>query len=349
MSLSARGLLLLSLLGLQASCGGESSAHKPGTPAHWTERGFQNTNPAFTPPPSWDRLIFVVSRTWANTFHSRSVRLPIAENDGKFLRENHTEATVTWIGHSTLLIQLNGVNVLTDPHWSERASPVSFAGPKRVMPPGLRFEDLPAIDLVLISHNHYDHLDVATVKRLAATHHPLFVVPLRLKAWFARLGITNVDELDWWESRRIKGLTFTCLPAQHFSNRTFWDRNQTLWSGWAVASQTKKLFFAGDTGYYYELFKEIGSRVGPFDLAAIPIGAYLPPTIMKMTHITPEQALQVFADVRAKRFLGIHWGTFDLTEEALAEPPQRLEAEVRRLGVDPANVWILKDGETRGW
>ena len=273
----------------------------------------------------------------------------MAESDGKFLRDNHTEATVTWIGHSTLLIQLNGVNVLTDPHWSERASPVSFAGPKRVMPPGLRFEDLPAIDLVLISHNHYDHLDVATVKRLAATHHPLFVVPLGLKSWFAGLGITNVDELDWWESRRIKGLTFTCLPAQHFSSRTLWDRNQTLWSGWAVASPTKKLFFAGDTGYYYELFKEIGSRVGPFDLAAIPIGAYLPPTIMKMTHITPEEALQVVADVRARRFLGIHWGTFDLTEEPLAEPPQRLEAEARRTGVDPDNVWILKDGETRRW
>jgi N-acyl-phosphatidylethanolamine-hydrolysing phospholipase D len=348
MSLSARGLLLVSLLGIQASCGGEISAHKPGTPAHWTKRGFQNTNPAFTSPPTWDRIKFIVSRTWDNTFHSRSVRLPMVENDGKFLRDNHTQATVTWIGHSTLLIQLNGVNVLTDPHWSQRASPVSFAGPKRLMPPGLLFEDLPAIDVVLISHNHYDHLDVDTIKRLAATHHPLFIVPLGLKSWFATLGITNVDELDWWESRRLKGLTLTCLPAQHFSSRTLWDRNQTLWGGWAVAGETKKLFFAGDTGYY-EAFKEIGSRIGPFDLAAIPIGAYMPPTIMKMTHITPEQALQVFADVRAKRFLGIHWGTFDLTEEPLAEPPQRLEAEVRRMGVDPDNVWIFKDGETRGW
>ena len=216
------------------------SAHKPGTPPHWTQRGFQNTNPAFAPPAGWDRLTFVVSRTWANTFHPRSAQLPMVENDGKFLRDNHTQATVTWIGHSTLLIQLQGVNVLTDPHWSQRASPVSFAGPKRLMPPGLLFEDLPPIDVVLISHNHYDHLDIDTVKRLAATHHPVFVVPLGLKSWFATLGITNVDELDWWESRRLKELTLTCLPAQHFSSRTLWDRNQTLWSGWGSGGRNKE-------------------------------------------------------------------------------------------------------------
>jgi len=157
-----------------------------------------------------------------------------------------------------------------------------------------------------------------------------------------------VEELNWWESRRIKGLMVTCLPAQHFSGRTLWDRNQRLWSAWAIAGDTKRIFFAGDTGYY-PVFKEIGNRLGPFDLAAIPIGAYLPRAIMKMTHLTPEEALQLFSDIRGERLMAIHWGTFDLTEEPIEEPPQRLEAEAKRLGLDLSKVWILKHGETRTW
>jgi L-ascorbate metabolism protein UlaG (beta-lactamase superfamily) len=255
---------------------------------------------------------------------------------------------VTWIGHSTLLIQLDGVNVLTDPHWSGRASPVSFAGPRRVTPPGLGFEDLPPIHLVLISHDHYDHLDRATVERLAAVHRPRFLVPLGLKAWFAGLGISDVVELDWWQSRVERGLTLTCLPAQHFSGRSFSGQNRTLWSGWAIAGRDRRLFFGGDTGYY-DVFKEIGARLGPFDLAAIAIGAYLPPKIMRLSHTTPEEALQLFADVRGRHFLPIHWGTFDLADEPLDEPPQRLIREARRLGLGEDLVWLLKHGETRRW
>ncbi|MEK6666542.1 MAG: MBL fold metallo-hydrolase, partial [candidate division NC10 bacterium] len=305
---------------------------KPGAPAHHAEGGFRNTNPGYVPATAWVRTKFFFSRVWATTFHPRSATLPRVANDGRTLRENRSEATVTWVGHSTLLIQLDGVNLLTDPHWSDRASPFSFAGPKRVTPPGLRFEDLPPIHLVLISHDHYDHLDVATVLRLAEVHRPLFLVPLGLKAWLAHLGITTVEELDWWESRSFNGLTLTCLPAQHFSSRTFWDRNRRLWSGWAVAGRAKRLFFAGDTGYY-DVFKEIGRRLGPFDLAAVPIGAYMPAKIMKSGHTTPEEALQLFDDVRGRRFVGIHWGTFDLAEEPIEEPPKRVEAEARRRGI----------------
>ncbi len=337
-------LLAAALAGGCAGVGGP----KPGAPAHHLERGFRNTNPAYASPSAWVRTKFFFSRIWATTFHPRSADLPRVANDGKALRANGTEATVTWVGHSTLLIQLDGVNILTDPHWSDRASPVSFAGPRRVTPPGIRFEDLPPIHLVLISHDHYDHLDVATVKRLAEAHRPLFLVPLGLKAWFADLGITQVEELDWWESRSLKGLTLTCLPAQHFSNRTFWDRNRRLWSGWAVAGQGKRFFFAGDTGYY-DVFKEIGNRLGPFDLAAIPIGAYAPAAIMKSGHTTPEEALQLFEDVRGRRFVSIHWGTFDLAEEPIEEPPKRVAAEARRLGIDPERIWLLKHGETRRW
>jgi N-acyl-phosphatidylethanolamine-hydrolysing phospholipase D len=326
----------------------EAADPLPDTGTHILKNGFRNTNPAFTPPSVWDRMRFIPSRTWATTFHPRTANLPRVENDGSALMNNRTAATVTWVGHSTLLIQLNGVNILTDPHWSDRASPVTFAGPKRLMPPGVPFENLPPIALVLISHDHYDHLDVETVRRLAQRHHPVFFVPLGLKAWFAEIGITQVEELNWWESRRVKGLTVTCLPAQHFSGRTLWDRNRRLWSSWAVAGDTKRVFYAGDTGYY-EVFKEIGNRLGPFDLAAVPIGAYLPRVIMRMTHLTPEEALQLFADIRGQRFVAIHWGTFDMTEEPIEEPPRRLEAEAKRLGLDLTKVWVLKHGETREW
>ena len=345
---TAFALLYVTLLvSLTTGCA-EAADPLPDAQTHILKNGFRNTNPAFTPPSTWVRMKFIGSRSWATTFHPRSADLPRIENDGSSLKNNRTAATVTWVGHSTLLIQLEGVNILTDPQWSDRASPVSFAGPKRLMPPGVPFENLPPIDLVLISHDHYDHLDVETVRRLAQIHHPLFLVPLGLKAWFAGIGITEVEELDWWESRRIKTLTVTCLPAQHFSGRTLWDRNQRLWSSWAVAGDTKRIFFAGDTGYY-TVFKEIGNRLGPFDLAAIPIGAYLPRVMMKMTHLMPEEALQLFADIQGQRFVAIHWGTFDLTEEPIEEPPQRLEAEAKRLGLDRSKVWVLKHGETRGW
>lgn len=275
--------------------------------------------------------------------------MPRVANDGRRLRENTTEATVTWIGHATLLIQLDGVNVLTDPQWSERASPMSFAGPRRVTAPGMGMEDLPPIQVVVISHDHYDHLDVATVRQIAATHRPRFVVPLGLRAWFADLGITDVVELDWWQTHTERGLAFTGVPAQHFSGRSLWKQNRTLWSGWVIAGRAKRLYFAGDTGYYEPYFKEIGARLGPFDLAAISIGAYAPSTIMRLTHTTPEESLRLFGDVRGDRFVPIHWGTFDLADEPLDEPPRRLEAEARRLGLGPERVWVLKHGETRSW
>jgi L-ascorbate metabolism protein UlaG (beta-lactamase superfamily) len=320
----------------------------PGAPAHHRERGFANPHPVAAPAAGWVRARFFLARILSTTFTPRTADLPRVPNDGAALRANAHDATVTWIGHSTLLVQLDGVNLLTDPQWSERASPVSFGGPKRVTPPGLAFEDLPPIHLVLISHDHYDHLDVATVKRLAARHHPHFIVPLRLKPWLAELGITDVEELDWWESRAVRGLTVTCVPALHFSGRGLRDRNHRLWSGWTVAGREKRLFFAGDTAYY-DVFREIGARLGPFDLTAVPIGAYVPPVIMHASHTTPEEALQVFEDVRGRHFVPIHWGTFDLADEPIAEPPVRLAAEARRRGLGEDRVWIMKHGETRRW
>ena len=321
----------------------------PGAPPHHRERGFANLNPEFTRPPFWTRTQFFAARVWSTTFAPRRADLPRVANDGAALRANHTAATVTWIGHATLLFQLEGVNVLTDPQWSERASPVGFAGPRRFMPPGVAFEDLPPIHVVLISHDHYDHLDLPTVRRLAAVHRPRFYVPLGLKAWFAEAGITDVVELDWWDSRVERGLTLTCVPVQHWTARSFGTENRRLWSGWTLAGGDRRAFFAGDTGYWAPHFKEIGARLGPFDLAAVSIGAYAPPTIMRLTHTTPEESLRIFDDVGGRRFVAMHWGTFDLTEEPLDEPPRRLMAEAQHRGLAADRVWVLAHGETRAW
>jgi L-ascorbate metabolism protein UlaG (beta-lactamase superfamily) len=317
-----------------------------GAPPHHRVGGFANTDPGYARPGPLTRLGFFLTRVLATIFAPPRVALPRAAADGAALAP--AGPTVTWVGHSTLLLRLDGVNVLTDPQWSDRASPVSFAGPRRVSAPGVDFDRLPPIHVVVISHDHYDHLDVPTVRRLAERHRPRFIVPLGLRAWFADLGIDDVDELDWWQSRVTRGLTFTCLPAQHFSGRTLRDQNRRLWSGWSIVGRERRMFFSGDTGYY-SVFKEIGARLGPFDLAAVAIGAYLPPRIMKASHTTPEEALRLFADVRGTSFVPIHWGTFDVADEPLDEPPRRLAAEARRLGLPPERVWVLKHGETRAW
>jgi N-acyl-phosphatidylethanolamine-hydrolysing phospholipase D len=340
-------LVLIVTVVLVAGCSSVGGP-KTGAPPHHRIGGFANVDGGAPPAGFLTRMQFFVSRVFSTTFHPRKASFPIVANDGRALRDGRGEATVTWVGHATLLVQLDGVNVLTDPHWSRRASPVSFGGPRRLTPPGLRFEDLPPIHVVVISHDHYDHLDRETVKRLAATHHPRFLVPLGLKSWFAELGITDVDELDWWDEQKVQGLTFACVPARHFSGRTPWDRNRRLWSGWAVIGRERRLYFAGDTGYWGGL-KEIGARLGPFDLAAIPIGAYLPPVIMKASHTTPEEALAAFSDVRGRVFVPIHWGTFDLADEPPGDPPRRLLSEARRLQLGNDRVWVLRHGETRRW
>jgi len=343
---SAPALLVLALL--TGGCLGVGGA-KPGAPAHHREHGFANPNPAFTRAPFGTRIRFFVTRMFETTFMPKTASFPVAPSDGHALRANTGDPTITWVGHATLLVQLDGVNVLTDPQWSGRASPVSFAGPRRLTPPALAFEDLPPVHVVVISHDHYDHLDVATVRRLAAEHRPRFLVPLGIKAWFADVGITeNVEELDWWDVRTVRGLTFTCVPAQHFAQRTLWDMNRRLWAGWTIAGRDRRLYFAGDTSYFAG-FKEIGARLGPFDIAALPIGAYLPAVIMKPVHTDPREALDAFADVGARALLPVHWGTFDLADEPIDEPPKLLEQHARARGLAPERLWIFKHGETRRW
>lgn len=322
----------------------------PGAPAHHRERGFANLDPTFTRPGFWTVQAFRLRRVWSWLTGERPApAVRVVANDGRALGANDGAATVTWVGHATLLVQLDGVNVLTDPHWSARASPFPFAGPRRLYPPGLAFEDLPPIHAVVISHDHYDSLDVATVRRLAAAHRPRFLVPLGFRAWFAGVGIgEGVEELDWWERREVRGVTFTFVPTQHWSARTPWDADRRLWGGWALAGRERRALFVGDTGWWAGL-REIGARLGPFDLVMVGIGAYEPPAVMARVHTTPEEALRVFGAVRGRTFVAMHWGTFDLGEEPLDEPPRRLEAEARRLGLPPERVWVLGLGETRRW
>lgn len=254
--------------------------------------------------------------------------------------------SITWIGHATFLVRMDGVTFLTDPMFSDRASPVSFAGPRRAVPPGVPLDALPPVDFVLLSHDHYDHADFPSVRRLAQRG-VRFVVPRGLGEWIARAGGEAI-ELDWWQSVELKGVRIHCVPAQHFSGRSLTDRDRRLWAGWVVAGPTRRFYHAGDTGYSPE-FATIGERLGPIDLAALPIGAYYPAAIMHFIHTTPEEALRIGRDVRARRVVAMHFGTFDLADEPLDQPPQRFQAEAARLGLRPDQAWVLQVGETREW
>jgi N-acyl-phosphatidylethanolamine-hydrolysing phospholipase D len=268
---------------------------------------------------------------------------PVVAPDMKFVSANQgatQEPAITWIGHATMLVQMGGLNILTDPIFSQRASPVQFAGPKRYQPPGIALKDLPRIDAVLLSHNHYDHLDTASVKALNAQPGgaPLFIVPLGVKKWFAAEGIANVQQMDWWDKQTVKTASgqvevhFT--PVQHWSARSLGDRRATLWGGYALFAPDFHAYFSGDTGYSKD-FADTRERFaamqteqqgGGFDMALIAVGAYEPRWFMKEQHVNPEEAVQIHLDLRAKRSVGIHWGTFDLTDESLDQPPKDLAA-----------------------
>jgi N-acyl-phosphatidylethanolamine-hydrolysing phospholipase D len=315
------------------------------TPAHHLKHGFRNLDPAYS-YPLLSRAIRLLRHSF-DSWPDRGKPLTLVANDGGELRANGQAPTVTWIGHATLLVQLHGINILTDPIWSERASPLSFAGPRRLVEPGLRFESLPPIHAVLISHDHYDHLDLPTVERLAREHNPTFFVPLGLKDWLARHGIANVVELDWWQSRELRDLTFVCTPAQHSSGRGLNDQNLRLWSSWAVIAPDHRLFFAGDTGYVPSM-REIGRRYGPFDVAAIPIGGYSAHDGRHPNHVNPEEALQLFEDVGGRLMVPIHWGTFEMNREPFREPPDRLLTEALRRGIEE-RVAMLTPGQSIHW
>ena len=254
---------------------------------------------------------------------------------------------VAFVGHATFLIQTQGVNLLVDPVWSERASPLRFAGPKRVNPPGIDFDDLPPLDAILLTHNHYDHMDMATLKRLAHQRPCPIVTPLGNDTILAR-GIAKVDAraYDWGDVARIGPLAVHLVPAQHWSARGLFDRRMALWCGFVIETAVGKIYVAGDTGYGDgRLFRDIFLKHGAMRLALLPIGAYEPRWFMREQHVDPEESVRMFEDVDAGQALGCHWGTFRLTDEAIDEPLKRLAVALERAGIAPERFRAARPGE----
>jgi N-acyl-phosphatidylethanolamine-hydrolysing phospholipase D len=258
------------------------------------------------------------------------------------------------LGHVTLLLQVGGLNILMDPTLADFAGPYGRFGAPRRVPAPLTPEQLPPIDVVLISHNHYDHLCDATIARLVASgQRPRFFVPMGLKAWFDARDIAKVTELDWWQTAALDhGLQLHFTPSQHWSRRTPWDTNASLWGGYMVEWTRDKapawrFLFPGDTGYSQD-FKAIRERLGAVDFLALPIGAYLPRDFMKPMHVNPADAVQLMLDLQAKQGMGVHWGTFMLTQEAFDHPPRELALALQERGLPPDSVWLMRHGETRG-
>jgi len=344
-------LALACACALGAGAGAEETAIDALGPAPRADDGdFTNPAGALTHGTFGVRFPFFLRRI-GGAFRTRPGAPSSVANDGAWLRDNagHSVPSVTWIGHATLLIQMDHVTFLTDPIWSDTTSPVPGLGPRRFVPPGVALDDLPEIDFAVVSHNHYDHLDLAT---LTAIHErsprARFFVPLGNRELLVDAGIApaNVIELDWGETHGYAGVEVHCLPAQHWSRRGLADENASLWASWAVTGSERRVYFAGDTGYF-DGFARIAKAFGRFDLAAVPIGAYEPVAMMREAHLDPEEAVQAAVDLRADRALAMHFGTFDLSDEPLEEPPRRFRAAAAEAPFGEDGAWVLEIGETR--
>ena len=344
-----------------------NAADEAPLPSHHRLSGYQNNYIEFQPRGMLDLLKWKREASRDDLPKPPHTPTPAVAPDTVFIQTNARagamamQPAITWIGHATMLAQFGGLNVVTDPVFSERVSPLSFVGPKRAVAAGLSLAQLPHIDLVLISHNHYDHLDDASVRALAKQGGgpPLFIVPLGIKAWLAEREITNAVELDWWQSQTVPTaagpVEVVLTPVQHWSGRGLNDQLKTLWGGYAVFAPDLHFFFTGDTAYSKD-FKDIRERFaarqtpdngGGFDIALIAVGAYEPRWFMTSQHVNPAEAVQIHLDVNAKRSVGIHWGTFELTDESLDQPPIDLAQARRAKGVADADFFVMAIGETR--
>ena len=313
--------------------------------AHHTPQGFRNTNDSGHQPGDVER--------WRKERKAAGLPKPPAEGYDAFIRQWWQPVTlntleedgVWWLGHASLLLRLSGKYILTDPVFSRRASPVSFAGPTRKTPPVTSVAALPSLDAVVISHNHFDHLDSATVRQLLRRFPQLtFFVPLGLGAWCRRRGAKQVIELGWWQSYVFEGVVFTAVPAQHWSMRSLWDRNRSLWCGWVFEGQNQRFWFSGDTGYTPELLT-IPERLGKLDTVAIPVGAYAPRWFMSVHHMDPQSAVALWQQLGMPRAIPIHWGVFELADESLDEPVKELAQALKNISLPGDNFQPLRIGQ----
>jgi len=339
---------LLCSVGFLAACA-SNPYYDPEKPHH-TKSGFKNIYYE-DDKGLWAFLKWRWEKWGKDIPEAEDYHFQLAKADYAYLHHNPRQSTLTWIGHATFLLQFAGLNILTDPQFSDRASPVTWAGPKRVIPPALKVEELPEIDAVIISHDHYDSLDVDSVVQLAKHNQktPLtFIVPLGMKAWFDDLGLESIRvvEKDWGESHIIKGVTFTAEPSQHWSKRTLFDAYERLWASWVIEAGSNRIFFAGDTGYAKH-FQEIGAKYGSFDLALLPIGAYEPRWFMKSYHVNPQEAVKIHQDIHSRYSVAMHWGTFILTDEPLDEPPIKLAEALKNSRIPSSKFEVYRHGESR--
>jgi N-acyl-phosphatidylethanolamine-hydrolysing phospholipase D len=334
-------LLLAAALPCLASCTPPAAAQNDPNAARDSLFAPHRKGDRFFNPWAPDRrsvLDFLRWRLSRNPYDkSGPLDVPIVPNDGKGLAGVEHSASVTWIGHATVAVHEDGDLFLTDPHFGPRALIVP-----RLVPPGVPVESIPPHAFAVVSHNHYDHLDAWSVERLPAEMR--WFVPLGLAEWFRDRGRNNVVELDWWQSARHGRFTVTCLPSQHWSRRIEQGENESLWCSWLVDSGKRRYYHAGDTGWFHG-FAEFGRRYGPIDLAILPIGAWEPRWFMRDQHLDPAEAVRAFVDLRAQHMVGMHWGTFDLTDEPADLAPRVLAEEVAKAGGDASRVKTLAIGE----
>ncbi len=362
MKTSVRVLSTISLSWTLFGCATVNEDYNPSLKHHRPD-GFQNNYTDATDKSGLEVLKWMWQRQRDGLPKPPQQQTPVVSPDIEFVHANKGKSQVpaiTWIGHATMLIQMGGLNILLDPVFSDRVSPVQFAGPKRYQPPGIPLQDLPHIDLVLISHNHYDHLDTGSVRALnsQAGGPPLFVVPLGVKKWMAGEGIENVKQMDWWENLLVKvpngELDVHFTPVQHWSSRGIADRRATLWGGFALFAADFHLYFSGDTGYSQDFLdtqrhfaeRQTTEMGGGFDVALIAVGAYEPRWFMKEQHVNPQEAVQIHRDLNAKRSIGVHWGTFDLTDESLDQPPIDLAVAREAAGLSRQDFDVMAIGQT---
>jgi L-ascorbate metabolism protein UlaG (beta-lactamase superfamily) len=304
---------------------------------HFDGRRFFNPSGA-NGQPVWmvPRLLLTPWTRWPSEVSVEPRRPP---------RPGPDELVITFVGHATFLIQVAGTNVLIDPVYSRRASPFSFAGPRRARAPGVRFDDLPPISLVLLSHNHYDHCDLDTLRLLERRFHPPVVTPLGNGRLLRSAGFRQVEEIDWWETASAAPLPITLTRAQHFSARGPFDRNRALWGGFLIEASGHRILHAGDSGYGPH-FREIAARLGPIDLALLPIGAYEPRWFMKDVHMNPAEAVQAHLDLEPRQSIAMHFGTFQLTPEGIDEPVRELAKALQERGVAAERFRAVEVGES---